>query len=57
MPGGEPPMLEQLAARLEIAAQGAGTLADSTSQVTGADTPGASATACSTACKVQVRCP
>ena len=34
MPGGEPPMLEQLAARLEIAAQGAGTLADSTSQVT-----------------------
>ena len=34
MPGGDPAMLEQLAARLETAAQGAGNLADSTSQVT-----------------------
>jgi uncharacterized protein YukE len=34
MPGGDPAMLEQMAARLETAAQGAGSLADSTSQVT-----------------------
>ena len=34
MPGGDPAMLEQLAAQLETAAQGAGTLADGTSQVT-----------------------
>ena len=34
MPGGDPAMLEQLAAQLETAARGAGTLADGTSQVT-----------------------
>ena len=34
MPGGDPAVLEQLAARLETAARGAGNLADSTSQVT-----------------------
>ena len=34
MPGGDPAVLEQMAARLETAAQGAGRLADSTSQVT-----------------------
>jgi uncharacterized protein YukE len=34
MPGGDPAALEQMAARLETAAQGAGTLADSTGQVT-----------------------
>jgi hypothetical protein len=40
MPGGDPAMLEQLAAQLETAARGAGSLADSTSQVT-ADVPSA----------------
>lgn len=34
MPGGDPAMLEQLAAQLETAAQGIGNLADRTSQVT-----------------------
>ena len=34
MPGGDPVMLEQLAAQLETAARGAGSLADSTGQVT-----------------------
>ena len=34
MPGGDPAMLEQLAAHLETAAQGAANLADTTSQVT-----------------------
>ena len=34
MPGGDPAVLEQMAARLETAGQGAGNLADSTSQVT-----------------------
>ena len=34
MPGGDPAMLEQLAAQLKTAARGAGSLADSTGQVT-----------------------